>query len=71
LQGWFLPTKKNAPANSFYADHGFHPIEEDNGGKLYSLEFHREPQLACPEWIGLQVSNQIDKELLQREQLNV
>ncbi|MEP7340248.1 MAG: HAD-IIIC family phosphatase [Acidobacteriota bacterium] len=70
LQGWFLPTKKNAPASSFYADHGFQIIEENSDGKLYSLRL-RQSQLAYPEWIEMQVNNRMDKELLQREQLNV
>jgi FkbH-like protein len=52
LQGWFLPTKKNAPARDFYADHGFSRVDENEGGSLWSLDLSR----ACvnvPDWIGV------------------
>ncbi len=72
LQGWFLPTKKNAPANSFYRDHAFQVIEETGDGKLYSVDLQlQQSQLACPEWIKLQVSAQTNKESLHLEQLTV
>jgi FkbH-like protein len=70
LQGWFLPTKKNAPAKSFYADHGFQIIEESGDGNLYSLNLQKS-QLVCPEWIKLSAGAQMDKESSPREQLTV
>lgn len=54
LQGWFLPTKKNAPAERFYADHGFQLIEETDSGKFYALDLEQ-GQPRCPEWIRLQI----------------
>ena len=52
LTGWFLPTKKNAPAESFYATHGFEPLEQQDRGYLWSLDL-QDAQIACPEWIRL------------------
>jgi FkbH-like protein len=70
LQGWFLPTKKNAPAKSFYADHGFQSIGENGDGNLYSLNLQKS-QLVYPEWIKLSAGAQMDKESSPREQLIV
>ena len=56
LQGWFLPTRKNAPAMEFYKDHGFAPAQETGTGLetgtgvLWRLDLH-EKQVAAPEWI--------------------
>jgi len=52
LEGWFLPTKKNAPARDFYARHGFELAEERDGGQLWRLDLAREGP-RCPEWIRL------------------
>jgi len=70
LQGWFLPTKKNAPARSFYADHGFQIVEESGHGTLYSLNLQKS-QLVCPDWIKLSAGAQMKKESSPREQLTV
>ncbi len=50
LQGWFYPTKKNAPAAKFYADHGFQQVATGAEGSLWSLKID-EVQLNCPQWI--------------------
>lgn len=50
LEGWFLPTKKNAPAKDFYPRHGFSLAEERDGGQLWVLDLARS-DLRCPEWI--------------------
>ena len=50
LQGWFLPTKKNAPASEFYPDHGFEVAETTNEGVLWRLDL-REEEIRTPEWI--------------------
>jgi FkbH-like protein len=50
LQGWFLPTKKNAPAREFYREHGFEVAEENEGGALWRLDLS-ERQVQTPEWI--------------------
>ena len=38
LEGWFLPTKKNAPAKDFYARHGFELAAEREDGQLWRLD---------------------------------
>jgi FkbH-like protein len=50
LQGWFLPTKKNAPAQDFYQDHGFTEQERTPEGTLFALDLTR-TTIAMPEWI--------------------
>jgi len=60
LQGWFLPTKKNAPAAGFYRDHGFEEARRDESGTLWSLDLTLH-QVGIPEWIevrGLALTNQ-------------
>jgi FkbH-like protein len=56
LQGWFLPTKKNAPARDFYSSHGFQVLEQNGHGTLWGLNLERS-QVACPEWIRLHIVN--------------
>jgi FkbH-like protein len=50
LQGWFLPTKKNAPAQEFYRDHGFEMADRTEEGVLWKLDLH-EKEIRTPEWI--------------------
>jgi FkbH-like protein len=52
LQGWFLPTKKNAPARNFYSEHGFTAAHRNGDGTLWSLDLGPNP-LPSPEWIRL------------------
>ena len=54
LVGWFLPTKKNAPARDFYEQHGFSRTETNDAGTLWAMEL-RTSRLAVPEWIKLNV----------------
>jgi len=50
LEGWFLPTKKNAPAKDFYRVHGFEVAGQSDAGMLWRLELDgRQP--CTPEWI--------------------
>jgi FkbH-like protein len=56
LKGRFIPTKKNAPAREFYAQHGFQLTTEGGEGSVWSLEL-RDGRIACPDWIKLTVSN--------------
>lgn len=54
LQGWFLPTKKNAPARDFYSVHGLELQKENGNGSLWTLDLSaRGP--CCPDWIRLTV----------------
>jgi FkbH-like protein len=52
LSGWFVPTKKNAPACSFYEQHGFRLLRETSDGSLWSLDLRQE-RPTCPEWIQI------------------
>lgn len=55
LAGWFLPTKKNAPARDFYQQHGFERRESTAAGSLWTLDL-KTSELRCPEWIKLKVA---------------
>ncbi|HTR24478.1 MAG TPA: HAD-IIIC family phosphatase [Terriglobales bacterium] len=55
LVGWFLPTKKNAPARDFYQQHGFSRAETNENGTLWALDL-RTSTLAAPEWIKLNIA---------------
>jgi predicted enzyme involved in methoxymalonyl-ACP biosynthesis len=50
LQGWFLDTKKNAPAREFYRGHGFEVAETTTEGVLWRLDL-RNKEIRTPEWI--------------------
>ena len=56
LQGWFIPTKKNAPVKDLYASHKFQPIASKNDATLWSLNLG-EANIPFPEWIRLHVTN--------------
>jgi FkbH-like protein len=55
LIGWFLPTKKNAPARDFYQQHGFERQEANGTGSLWVLDL-KSSKLRCPDWIRVNVS---------------
>ncbi len=54
LLGHFIPSKKNAPAASFYPEHGFEPVPSEAGDTLcYRLDLS--PALpSIPPWITLE-----------------
>ena len=52
LVGWFLPTRKNAPARDFYEQHGFQCQERNGTGSLWALDLNHSP-LRSPDWIKL------------------
>jgi FkbH-like protein len=54
LLGWFFPTKKNAPAKEFYAQHGFELQSQNADGALWALDLAQHP-IASPPWIKLEV----------------
>jgi predicted enzyme involved in methoxymalonyl-ACP biosynthesis len=56
LVGWFLPTKKNAPARDFYQQHGFERREANGLGSLWSLDLQRSA-VRCPDWIKLNLNH--------------
>ncbi len=55
LRGWFLPTKKNAPASEFYPTHKFRCVAERDEGTCWALDLE-DAEIACPEWVQLTVS---------------
>ncbi len=52
LQGWFLPTKKNAPAQEFYREHGFEPSATTPEGVLWKLDL-TERTIPPPAWVRI------------------
>jgi|SRR5579862_4712752 len=52
LLGRFVPTKKNAPAREFYAQHGFEKKADDHQGSVWTLSLP-ESTLSIPDWIRL------------------
>jgi len=55
LVGWFLPTRKNAPARDFYEQHGLTCQENNAEGSFWVLDL-KKSQLRTPEWIKLKVA---------------
>ena len=51
LTGWFVPTKKNAPAADFYDRHGFARVRERDESVLWELDL-RDHSILCPAWIS-------------------
>ena len=56
LQGWFLPTKKNAPARDFYQTHGFKAEHQNGDGTLWTLDLTAN-LLPAPEWVRMHILN--------------
>jgi FkbH-like protein len=54
LQGWFLPTRKNAPVRDFYREHGFRVVEENGPGALWALDL-ADAAMPCPEWVRVHI----------------
>jgi FkbH-like protein len=55
LEGWFLPTRKNAPARDFYGQHGFELQATNCEGSLWTLDL-KSSTLRSPDWIKLKVA---------------
>lgn len=49
MEGWFRPTRKNAPAKDFFAKHGFERLEENGEDSRWSYDLTK--PMACPDWI--------------------
>jgi len=58
LVGWFLPTKKNAPARDFYQQHGFELQVANGTGSLWALDL-KSSTLRSPNWIKLEVATEV------------
>ncbi len=51
LRGWFLPTRKNAPARDVYPSHGFSRAEDSDGATRWELDL-RGAGPRWPDWIS-------------------
>jgi FkbH-like protein len=56
LTGWFLPTKKNAPAQDFYMQHGFELASENGQGSLWIMDLASR-RIQVPDWVKLTTTN--------------
>ena len=54
LVGWYLPTKKNAPAREFYSLHGFTCVMERDDESFWEFDLTC-GQIVSPPWIKRQV----------------
>jgi FkbH-like protein len=52
LEGWFLPTKKNAPAQDFYREHGFTEVERTAEGTRFAFDLTC-ARIETPAWITI------------------
>jgi FkbH-like protein len=50
LEGWFLPSAKNQPAQNVYASHQFQKVAAEDQGTKWSLDL-TQTDIQCPEWI--------------------
>jgi FkbH-like protein len=58
LQGWFFPTKRNAPARDLYSSHRFKAVTSmEDGATLWRLSL-KDADIPYPEWIQLYVTNE-------------
>jgi FkbH-like protein len=55
LVGRFLPTRKNAPAKTFFAQHGFALQKETPEESVWTLDLHKHA-VNCPDWIKYTVN---------------
>lgn len=56
LQGWYVPTAKNAPAKDFYGSHHFIQPRPNEDPSLWEIQLTA-TDLPCPPWIKLRVNN--------------
>jgi FkbH-like protein len=52
LRGRFTPTSRNAPASTFFEDHGFKRVSTEGSQTLWSLDLTRQ-DVECPAWTDL------------------
>jgi FkbH-like protein len=55
LAGWFLPTRKNAPAQDFFASQGFSCVRKEEQGSYWELALCGQLPVS-PPWIKLQTN---------------
>lgn len=54
IRGYFVPTKKNSPAEDFYAQHGFALTSDNGDGSLWIRDLDCNP-IQCPAWVKLRI----------------
>ncbi len=55
LEGWYIPTAKNAPVKDFYPSHGFIVKDQISDGSIqYSFDI-RGGELAAPKWLSVHI----------------
>lgn len=54
LLGWYLPTKKNAPARNFYKEHGFTAVQRQGESVLWSKDLSDDIMREIPDWIEVE-----------------
>jgi len=59
ITGWFIPSKKNAPACDFYAIHGFHLVEESSDGTKWTLDLCKRT-VKAPAWMKVKVLAELE-----------
>lgn len=52
LVGEYIPSKKNAPVKSFYADHGFEKFEDEGDIHRWKLDVAKS-KIEMPEWLDV------------------
>jgi FkbH-like protein len=57
LAGWFLPTKKNAPASEVYQSHGFSCSATRDGASRWELDLTTQ-RITPPAWIERHIQSQ-------------
>jgi FkbH-like protein len=60
LQGWFLPTRKNIPAQDFYPTHGMEKKDETDRGSLWALDLTAN-QPVCPDCVSIRLKAEITR----------
>jgi FkbH-like protein len=50
LRGWYLPTRKNGPAATFYESHGFRSIDTRDGAGLWEFDLQA-GNVEWPAWL--------------------
>lgn len=58
LRGRFVPTSKNRPAASFYADHGFKKVADEENGAVWALDLET-VRPSCPDWIEVRCGREM------------
>jgi predicted enzyme involved in methoxymalonyl-ACP biosynthesis len=54
LEGWFVRTKKNAPAKDFYRTHAFQLLSETPEAQRWGVDL-ADTQLQAPEWVRVRL----------------